>query len=803
MYRLGDQFKRDYEKAKTNEGCIIQGEKYRISILTERLIRLEYSEVGVFEDRPTKLIWHRDFSVPQFEVKDDEKYLEISTKYFKLFYSKEKSFKAGRINPGANLKVDLNGTDRFWYYGHPEVRNLGTPSFKLSNKAGKYQFEKGLYSSDGFVSIDNSKDKVMSELGNIKEREIESTDIYLFMYMNDFYLCLQDYYYLTSYPALLPRYALGNWWSRNEDYDDNSLKDLIDDFEEQDIPISIVTLNEAWHINKSENKKGPNSGFTFDKEKFSAPYEMISYLHSKGIRVGLSVNPLEGIGSHEENFDKILQYLDQNDKGIVPFNVFDSKAIDVYFKILIHPLDALGVDFYWVNTNNYKIKEENFILNHYHFYDMMRNYKRRPMVLSNNANVAPHRYPVLYSGKTVVSWDTLKLIPFYNSNAFNNGVSWWCHDIGGYHKGIEDNELYTRFVQLGVFSPILKFGSEKGKYYKREPWLWGIKTYNITKDYLRLRHRLIPYLYSETYKYHIEGKPLLEPIYYKYKEMYDDVLYRNEYYLGSQFFISPIVTRKDYVMNRVIHKFYIPDGIWYDFVTGKKFPGPRNYVSFFKDQDYPVFVKAGSIIPLGENDNIFDTTPPKHMELHIFPGRSNSYDLYEDDGMSDLYRKGFYLKSVIEYNYLPNNYTVIIRALEGKSGIVPAYRNYKIRFRNTKKAKDVIAYFNDNPIDNTSYVEGSDFIVEVKEISTIGQLTINCKGKDIEIDAVRIINEDIASIISDLQIETEMKEQIDEVIFSDLTIKKKRIAVRKLRRKGLENKFIKLFLKLLEYIDQV
>ena len=89
-------------------------------------------------------------------------------------------------------------------------------------------------------------------------------------------------------------------------------------------------------------------------------------------------------------------------------------------------------------------------------------------------------------------------------------------------------------------------------------------------------------------------------------------------------------------MNRVIQKFYLPEGLWYDFVTGKKFPGGHKYVSFFKDEDYPVFAKAGAIIPMANNKNLNDTTPPNDMEIHIFPGQSNSYKLYEDDGISKV-----------------------------------------------------------------------------------------------------------------------------------------------------------------------
>ena len=206
---------------------------------------------------------------------------------------------------------------------------------------------------------------------------------------------------------------------------------------------------------------------------------------------------------------------------------------------------------------------------------------------------------------------------------------------------------------------------------------------------------------------------------------------------------------------------------------------------------------------MGQNENINDTTPPKNMEIHIFPGANNEYLLYEDDGISDLYKKGFYMLSKIEYNYLPNNYTVIIRAIDGKSGIVPDNRNYKLVFRNTKKADEVIVYDGKNQIDCKSYASGPDFIVEVSNVKITNQLTVNCKGKDIEVDATRIINDDIENILSDLPIETLMKEQIDAILFSETPIKKKRIAIRKLANKGLDRKFIKLFLNLLEYISKV
>ena len=791
MYNLGDNFKLEKNNGIANKDCVFKGSKYRITILTERLFRFEYSENGVFTDELTELVWNRKFPKPNFQIREDDSYIEITTRYFKLSYTKNKK-------PKNNINVKLLNTENAWYYGHVEAKNY--PASVFVSPENKVKDVKTLYSMDGFTTIDDSNTNIFNEDGTVKERENKEIDIYVFMYLKDFDLCLKDYFTLTSYPALIPRYALGNWWSRNEAYNDSSLKELIDNFEKHEIPLSVILLDKDWHIRKYEGKKHLKTGFTFNKELFKAPFDMIAYLHSKGIRIGLNINPTEGFHDIDEYYDKAKMYLETDNNGVIPFNVLNPKWVDVYLKLYIHPLDALGVDFYWLDCED---NPSLFLLKHYHFYDMMRNYKRRPLILGLNSTYALHRYPILYSGKTKVSWDTLKLLPKFNLNASNMGVSWWSHDIGGYFKGIEDNELYIRYVQLGCFSPILRFGVDKGKYYKREPWRWNIKTLNIATEYLQLRHKMLPYLYSEAYKYSIDGTPFIKPLYYNNPEMYDDPIFVNEYYFGSQFFVAPIINKKDPVMDRVVQRMYLPAGMWYDFFTGKKFPGYKNYTSFFKDENYPVFAKAGSIIPLGINESINDTNPPKTLEIHFFPGVSNEYLLYEDDGISDLYKKDFYLLTKIEYNYLPNNYTVIIRPIAGKSGIVPKYRNYRLIFRNTKRSKDVTVYSKDQIVSPKTYVEGANFVVEVNDVNSVSQLTVNCKGKDIEIDAVRLINNDIEEIISDLQIETELKEKIDAILFSDLDVKKKRIEIRKLGNKGLEKKFVKLFLNLLEYVSRV
>ncbi|MBR4618289.1 MAG: DUF5110 domain-containing protein [Bacilli bacterium] len=807
MYPLGEQFSVDVRKAKSDPKVCTMGKKFRISVITERVVRLEYNPNGIFVDQPSQLVQNRNLGVPVFTLRQDATMIQITTKYFELTYLKEQPFEGSSINPSKNLKITLlsnidKDRQRDWYYKHPEVRNMNG-NISAFDVPLNNVLQRGLYSIEGFSSFDDSNTKLLNADGTLLDRPAGSLDIYVFMYDKDFKEALIDYFKLTGFPELLPRYALGNWWSRNISYNNESISDLLHNFEKKRIPLSILVLDHDWHNREYNSKNDLKTGFTFNSNYFPAPDKLLLKLHNKNIRVGLATDPGEGFYPYDTFYSKAAEYLNINDNSIINFDPLNPKILDIYFKVFLHPLEGLGVDFFW---NDYKSSNitNMWAMTNYMYHDSDRNSNKRGLVLSRGSIIAPHRYPVIYGGPTEITWEDLAKQVFTYINACNMGISWLSLDVGGTHGGIEESELYIRQVQLGCFSPILRFHAERGPYYKKEPWVWEAKTTNIVADYLRLRHRIIPYLYTEAYNYSKVGIPIIQPFYYNYPWCYDDELYKNQFYFGSQLLVCPILTKKDSVMNRTIHRFYMPDGIWYDFFTGKKFPGGKKYVSFFREEDYPVFATAGGIIPLSNKSDMNNVGLATEMEIHIFPGVSNMYTLYEDDGITSLYKEGYYLKTSIDYNYLRSNYTVIIRAIEGKSGIAPERRDYKLVFRNTKQADSVKVMFNDQEVTGEYYIDGNDFIVHLKGIPTVGQLTVNCRGKDIEIDAVRVINDDVDSILMDLQINTYLKEDIASIIFdSNTTIQKKRIAIRRLKRKGLSKEHIKLFLKLLEYISEV
>ena len=826
MATISKEFKADYTNARSNEKAIFKGKFYRITVLSESLIRLEYDEGGMFEDRPTELAKFRNFPVPEFTQKENETVLEISTKYFTLQYQKDKPFVGTMFAQDAFLKVALNKSDKAWYYSHDEARNfkgfVNTLDTKepymtqaekmiaqkdLKGKAKKLlnmkMQLKGLYSTDGFVALDDSKSLLIDEEGYLFKDERQRIDIYLFMYKRDFGVCLKDYFTLTGYPPLIPRYALGIWWNKTKEYKMQDVIDLTKDFNKYEIPLSILLLGENWHIKDINNKELFKSGYTFNPECFSKAEELTTYLHDRGIRLGVNLDPSEGIHTHEKNYDELAANLGYKEKQVIPFNVYDKNFIANYLTTLITPLYNSGVDLFWIDYYPKDQKQLN-AANYYQFNDFKRMKTTRPLIMSRISDVAPHQYGILYSGETFVSWDTLNGIPQYNILGSNLGVSWWSHDIGGYKNGVEDKELYLRYIQMGVFSPILRLSSETGHFYKRKPWKWDLNTYSIARDYLRFRHRLIPYLYGEAYKYHKSGMPIIQPLYYAVPEIYDEKEFKNEYFFGTELLISPITKPADKIMQRSVERIYLPAGTWYDFKTGKKFIGDKRYYMFYKQEDYPVFAKSGSIIILGDlESNINVTNPPKSMEIHVFPGKSNIYNLYEDDGSSSLYKEGYYIVTRFDYNYLKNAYNLIIRPFEGKSKIIPDKRNYKIRFRNTREPRNIDVMQENKPVPFTSRIEDNDLIIDVKEVDTTRQLTVMCKGQDIEIDSQRILNDDIDSIISDLQIPTSIKSRIADIMYSKIDIQRKRIYLKKLKKNGLDNVFIKMFLKLLDYMKDI
>lgn len=759
---------------------IITGDKYRFSILSPRLIRIEYNKDNKFENRATSLVVKRNFGSTNFTVEQTELSLTITTEYFTLTYVK------GTPMNSKNLKVKVNGTDREWYPSHKEIRNLGSINYSLDYLENNLKLDKGLYSFDGFATLDDSTNLVL-ENDNFIPRE-PTYDMYLFVYNKDLGLCLQDYFNLTGYPPMIPRYTLGTWWYKNDPYNMYDIDNILKEFYDNHLPISVFLLGDKWH-NREEN-------FAYDRTLFDTNI-LNKYYKSKRVKFGLTINPELPIYPKDPLFNTLSNAINNYDNKYLSFIPLNNNTISVYLNTVISNLKSTGINIFNIDYNNEKDKQGLFLLNHYHY--VIANLNEVGVILSRNPGIAPHRYPIIYSGQTRVSWDTLKVLPTYNNSAANLGITWHAHAIGGYYGGIEDDELYLRYIQFGVFNPIFILAGDTGKYYKREPWKWNQLNLSVIRTYMQLRNKLIPYIYNEGYNYHEYGVPLIQPLYYKYPKIYDEPNYVNQYFFGSRIMISPIIKKKNIEMNRVVQRIFIPSGTWYDYFSGKKFAGNKYYVNFYKDEDYPIFVKEGSIIPMSLDDT---SDLPRNMEIQIFPaenGLYSSYELYEDDGIS-LNKNYNYIIIKMNLDRVENGYKFTITKKEGNLNV--PNRTYLLRFKNMKNPDKIIVKYQGQTKECQAIVEKNDLLLELKDINVYEPLEVLLLGNNLEIETISVINKEIEGILDDLEIETIIKESVDEIIFSDLSINKKRIGLRKLRRQGLEPKYINMFISLLEFINQ-
>lgn len=757
------------------ESCII-GNKYRITILTPRLARLEYTPSGKFIDDPTALVINRTFPKTPYGITESETLIQIDTGIFTITYVKDKDFKAGNL--GSNLKAVINNTTIEWQMNSPQVKNLRGINYSIDSIKDKIILDTGLYSLDGYAVVkDNTP--VLTENDIFIPREEGSKDIYLFMYNKDFDGCLNDYFTLTGYPNLIPRYALGAWWYKNDNYTSKDIISLVDRFNKDNIPISIFLLGDSWRGN---NNYIPSIDLK----------NVINYLAQKNIKLGVTINPNLEIAKGTNEYNLIISFTNEEKFKFIPLS---NEKLGIYLNMFINNLEMQGVELYSIDYNNPNDKIDLWKFAHYH-HGKIETRGKRGLSLTRNHGIAVHRYPIIWSGKTLVNWTTLNLLPRYNLQGYNVGVSFIAHPIGGYHNGIEEAELYLRYIQFACFSPIFLLASEGGKYYKREPWKWNPIIENDIIYFMNLRYKLIPYIYTESYNYHKTGKGIVKPFYYDYPKILDDVQYKNQYFFGQNLFVSPITNKKNIVIDRVMKKVFVPDGIWFNLLDGKQYNGAKYYTNFYRDEDYPVFVKAGSIIPMSYN---IKEDIPSTLELNIYPLNDGTYNLYEDDGITNNYKKGMYMITNFSYHYEKDNYTLKISKSEGKNLL--SKRNYLLRFKNTKNIKAV--YIEDKSITYNCYYDKNDFIIQINNLIVGRDLEVNIKGENVLVSSIRLINEDIKEILYDLAINTSLKDKLDEILFSDLEVKKKRIKIRKLKKKGLDSKYIKIFINLLEYIQKI
>jgi alpha-glucosidase (family GH31 glycosyl hydrolase) len=702
-----------------DQAAVVQGDRFRITVLTDGLLRLEWADDGCFEDRASAFAMFRDLPVPDYRVIEGHHGLEIVTERIHLVYDRG-PFSASGLS--IQVRGNISSYHSIWRFGEA-VEDLGGTARTLDNADGAVPTEPGVASRWGYALLDDSRTLVLDGSGWVAPRDGARTDLYFFGYGLDYPDAVRAFYAVSGHPPVLPRFALGNWWSRYHPYTAAEYTELMTRFETAGIPFSVSVLDMDWHGVDVDPSHGSGwTGYSWNRELFPDPKELLRWLHEHGLRVTLNVHPADGVRAFEDAYPEMAQALglDPTLGDPIAFDVTDQEFLTAYFDILHRSLERDGVDFWWIDWQSGPHSrtagiDPLWMLNHFHFLDNARD-GRRPLTFSRYAGPGSHRYPVGFSGDTLVTWASLDFQPYFTATASNIGYGWWSHDIGGHMLGVKDDELATRWLQLGVFSPILRLHSSLSPFNTKEPWRFGAEAQAAMMESLRLRHRLLPYLHTMNHRAAREGAPLVQPMYWTYPESSEAYEVPNQFMFGSELLVAPITSPRDPELQLGSVRTWLPEGTWIDIFTRLVYAGGRQVVMHRDLTGIPVLARSGAIVPLS-GDLVPGNAPdnPTELEVLVVVGADGTFEMVEDDGSGTGLDPVTVARTPIRFDQLAGSVTV--GPATGGLACLPDRRTWRVTFLGLASGENPTATVDGNAVDAQTGEEDGRCAVLVRDVA--------------------------------------------------------------------------------------
>jgi alpha-glucosidase (family GH31 glycosyl hydrolase) len=666
---------------KASSSSTVEFGPARFTVLSPQLIRMEYSAQHHFEDRASLTFINRRLPSPKFTQKIIKNTLRIKTNEVELWY----------LNDGApfnenNLHLDL-GLDNFndskiknnnkkvrWQPHQVDKGNLKGTLPTLDQAKGwsfEANLEQGILSRGGWALIDDSNSPLFD--GNpdwnwVTTRTDNHLDWYLFAYGTDYKQALYDYTLVAGKTPMPPKYAFGYWWSRYWIYNDNELRELVEQFRNFSIPQDVLIIDMDWHetygfqgkkaeLDPEGQLKGW-TGYTWNKKLFPEPKKFIQWTNEQSLKTALNLHPASGIPTMEEKYTDFAKAYGVNNAAYIAFNMSDKRWANTYFETILKPMEDWGIDFWWLDWQQYPYDKKipnltNLWWLNYAFFTHNKQPTKRPMIFHRWGGLGNHRYPIGFSGDAHTDWETLDFETYFTATAANVGYGYWSHDIGGHISNDKptDGELYLRWIQFGVFSPILRTHSSKISLIERRPWMFP-QHFSAMRDAIKLRYHLAPYIYNAARTGYDRGIAIVHPLYYDYPDNEEAYSFKTQYLFGNDMLIAPITTPIDTKTQLAEKTIWLPKGEWFEFSSGTLLEGNRVVKRHYAVDEIPFWVKAGSIIPtLPEVKNLQEKS--NNTILTIIPGKNaSSTELYSDDETSNGYQEGEFSRQKVFKKWL-------------------------------------------------------------------------------------------------------------------------------------------------------
>ena len=719
----------------------------RFTVISDGAVRMEYAPDGQFVDTKSFVAVQRAYPAADYRVKRGA-WIEIATPKMVLRYRKNSGpFTASNLSvrspkgaavpfvwkPGMQQKGNLKGTYR-------TLDGYDGDTYVYDERRPKMPIEDGLLATDGWTLIDDSDNFLFDgdkEWEWVEKRPDDGAqDWYFLAYGHDYKAALRDFTLFAGKMPLPPRYAFGYWWSRYWAYSDKELRTLVKNFRAYDIPLDVLVIDMDWHY--TDGDRGGWTGWSWNRTLFPDPAKFLRWLDGEGIRSTFNLHPADGVRCGEDSYADVARDMgiDPALKQTVPWVSSDKKFIRSIFRRILTPMERDGVDFWWLDWQQQPTDpaveglSNTWWLNYVFFSDMEKNRDVRPMLYHRWGGLGNHRYQIGFSGDASITWASLDFQPYFNSTASNVLYGYWSHDIGGHHMADRiDPELYIRWMQFGALSPVMRTHSAKSAGLKKEVWNFAPEHADILRSTIRQRYALAPYIYTMARKAYDEGISLCRPMYYEWPEASEAYAFRNQYLFGDDILVAPVTApgKEGYATVKV----WLPEGKWYEWQTRTMLDGGRTVERTFALDEYPVYVRAGAILPMYGDTVKNLNANDEEILLTLFPGGSGEFSLYEDNGDDKRYAAEFartHLKSVRNGNLL----TVTVGKRTGAYCGMPAERKFSVKVLASAAPASVTV---DGAKADWTYL-GEEFalVIEIPRTDCAAEKVVRIRYEDAEVD---------------------------------------------------------------------
>jgi alpha-D-xyloside xylohydrolase len=701
----------------------------KVQVCSDSVIRVLYSPTATFPKRADFVVTKESWPAARWTMQSTDDAVTLTTSLLKIAVTrKDGAIAYAEVNGGALVQESsrsltpekVNGEDTYRaesmvsiYGSHEGIYGLGQHQAGVWNYRGEsvdISQENSnisvplMLSSKGYGIFWNntSRSRFNNRFANILYISSEVADVidYYFLYGPDFDKIIGSYRDLTGQAPMFGKWAYGFWQCKNRYKSQDEILGVARKYRELHIPVDNIVQDWFWW-----NRKGE---FVFNKN-YPDPKAMVDELHKENFHLMISIWPFFEPGS--KNYDYMQSkgwFVDKFKYAKPPYHtdamaVYDAtspEARKYYWDEVNKGLFSIGLDAWWMDTTEPETEgqEENILLNHklaagsgnryvnvFPLLDTQAVYqgqrsasdKKRVFILSRSAFAGSQRNGVTaWSGDINSDWLSFRRQVPAGLNFALSGIPYWTTDIGGFVFGNtrdpDFRELFVRWFQYGTFNPILRVHGTRHPD-ENELWSYGPDAQTILVNFDRLRYRMLPYIYSLAWKTTSESYTPMRPLVMDFRNDSRAQNTGDQFMFGPAFLVNPVTDPA-----ATSRQVYLPGGKWYDFWTGSVVEGGRTINAIAPLDRLPLYVRAGSILPLGPDEEWSTEKAADPIELRIYRGANGDFTLYEDENDNYDYEKGVY--ATIPLHWDDAGHALIIGDRKGQFPGMLESRSFRVVF---------------------------------------------------------------------------------------------------------------------------